>query len=262
LPIADNVRELTIGHAMPGLHQVYDQYAYLDEKRRALELWAMRLRDIVAPPPPADVLPIRKTKSAAMKTAVRKRKRRPRRTFPPWADRYWLLFNSDDPNGLWYEAMDALEQRDNKKPLIEMLLDPKREVTPAVRECLADLLKRHTLVRLRGERQIPIWAISSAEYMFLLMQAQVLKLTENGISQKEAIKRVASSWEVDCNFDEHKLTEAIIGKRGSLQRTLNRLARLTSKEWVHKRAAQITEPGWLMSRLRKSVGIAIDDPGE
>jgi hypothetical protein len=197
-----------------------------------------------------------------MKPAVRKRKRkrRPRRTFPPWADRYWLLFNSDDPNGLWYEAMDALEQHDNKKPLIEMLLDPKREVTPAVRECLADLLKRHTLVRLRGERQMPIYAVSSADYLFLLMKAQVLKLKENGISQKEAIKRVASSWEVDCNFDEHKLAEAIIGKRGSLQRTLNRLARLTSKEWVHKRAAQITEPGWLMSRLRDA--LKINEPGE
>jgi hypothetical protein len=59
LPIADNVRELTIGHAMPGLHQVYDQYAYLDEKRRALELWAMRLRDIVSPPP-ANVVSMRK----------------------------------------------------------------------------------------------------------------------------------------------------------------------------------------------------------
>jgi len=52
LPVADNVRELTIGHAQPGLHQVYDQYAYLDEKRRALTLWAGRLRDIVSPPPP------------------------------------------------------------------------------------------------------------------------------------------------------------------------------------------------------------------
>jgi integrase len=60
LPVADNVRELVIGHAQPGLHQVYDQHAYVDEKRRALELWAMRLRDIVAPPPPADVVPMRK----------------------------------------------------------------------------------------------------------------------------------------------------------------------------------------------------------
>jgi len=60
LPVADNVRELVIGHAQPGLHAVYDQHSYINEKRRALELWAARLRDIVSPPPPADVLPMRK----------------------------------------------------------------------------------------------------------------------------------------------------------------------------------------------------------
>jgi integrase len=60
LPVADNVRELVIGHAQVGMHAIYDQHAYVDEKRRALELWAGRLRDIVSPPPPADVLPMRK----------------------------------------------------------------------------------------------------------------------------------------------------------------------------------------------------------
>jgi hypothetical protein len=33
------------------MHKVYDQYAYLDEKRHALQLWAARLRSIVTPPP-------------------------------------------------------------------------------------------------------------------------------------------------------------------------------------------------------------------
>jgi integrase len=47
LPIADMVRELVIAHAKPGLHKVYDQFSYLDEKRAALELWAWRLREIV-----------------------------------------------------------------------------------------------------------------------------------------------------------------------------------------------------------------------
>jgi hypothetical protein len=59
LPVADNVRELVIGHAQPGLHQVYDQHAYVDEKRRALELWSARLRDIVNLPP-ANVVSMRK----------------------------------------------------------------------------------------------------------------------------------------------------------------------------------------------------------
>jgi integrase len=51
LPVSDMVRELVIGHTRAGLHKVYDQYAYLDEKRQALELWAARLRSIVTPPP-------------------------------------------------------------------------------------------------------------------------------------------------------------------------------------------------------------------
>ena len=48
LPVPDLVRELVIGHTKPGLHKVYDQHAYEDEKREALALWAGRLKGIVA----------------------------------------------------------------------------------------------------------------------------------------------------------------------------------------------------------------------
>ena len=51
LPIPDLVRELVIAHTKPGLHKVYDQFSYIDEKRQALDLWAGRLRDIIKPPP-------------------------------------------------------------------------------------------------------------------------------------------------------------------------------------------------------------------
>src|SRR5262249_11757598 len=47
--ISDLVRELVIGHTKPELHKVYDQYAYLDEKRFALDAWAARLRNIINP---------------------------------------------------------------------------------------------------------------------------------------------------------------------------------------------------------------------
>jgi integrase len=50
LPIPDRVRELVIAHAQPGLHKVYDQHSYQQEKRHALNLWAARLRSIVNPP--------------------------------------------------------------------------------------------------------------------------------------------------------------------------------------------------------------------
>jgi integrase len=49
LPIPDLIRELVIAHTKPGLHKVYDQHSYLQEKRHALDLWAERLRNIVNP---------------------------------------------------------------------------------------------------------------------------------------------------------------------------------------------------------------------
>jgi integrase len=50
LPVPDLIRELVIGHTKPGLHKIYDQHAYTEEKRHALELWATRLQSIVKPP--------------------------------------------------------------------------------------------------------------------------------------------------------------------------------------------------------------------
>jgi integrase len=55
--VSDLVRELVIAHTKPGLHKVYDQFSYVDEKRRALDLWAAKLRSIVAPPP-VNVIPL------------------------------------------------------------------------------------------------------------------------------------------------------------------------------------------------------------
>jgi hypothetical protein len=57
--VSDLVRELVIAHTKPGMHKVYNQFSYLDEKRHALEAWAARLRGIVAPSP-ANVIEIAK----------------------------------------------------------------------------------------------------------------------------------------------------------------------------------------------------------
>jgi hypothetical protein len=158
-----------------------------------------------------------------------------------YLDQYIIGFPRDDPNLPWYKAMDTAEWYNyhDMKPLIEVLLDPKLEVTPAVRVALADLLQRCKLVRRPGKQRIPIYAMSKADTWLLLLTDKVKQLTENGISQKEAIKRVASYWKVD----ENMLANAVMGKRASLRRSLNNLARLTSKDWVHKR-------GWRKTKLK------------
>jgi integrase len=60
--ISDLVRELVIGHTKPGLHKVYDQYAYLDEKRFGLDAWSARLRNVIEPPP-ANVVDLAKSRA-------------------------------------------------------------------------------------------------------------------------------------------------------------------------------------------------------
>ena len=62
LPVEQHVRELAIGHALKGLHKVYDRYEYLDERRRCLELWQRRLSGILNPMDNVTRLPTRKRK--------------------------------------------------------------------------------------------------------------------------------------------------------------------------------------------------------
>jgi hypothetical protein len=48
LPVPNNVAELCIAHAQPGLHRIYDRHGYREEKRKAFKLWAARLKDILS----------------------------------------------------------------------------------------------------------------------------------------------------------------------------------------------------------------------
>lgn len=46
LRIPDTVSELCIAHTQKGLHKVYDQHSYLDEKRHAFEVWGNHVAGI------------------------------------------------------------------------------------------------------------------------------------------------------------------------------------------------------------------------
>jgi len=56
LGVPDVVAELVIGHGRKGIGKVYDQHQYHDEIRRALDLWASHLRDLVTPPDPNKIV--------------------------------------------------------------------------------------------------------------------------------------------------------------------------------------------------------------
>jgi integrase len=64
LPIAENIRELLLAHALPSIKQTYDVHDHLEAKREALTLWQARLRSIVDPPPAGKVVRLAKRRKA------------------------------------------------------------------------------------------------------------------------------------------------------------------------------------------------------
>lgn len=51
LGVSSDVAERILGHAIPGVRGVYDRHSYLDEKRDALDRWALHVAGIVTPRP-------------------------------------------------------------------------------------------------------------------------------------------------------------------------------------------------------------------
>jgi integrase len=51
LRIEPDVAERVIGHVIGGVRGVYDRHAYIDEKREALERWALHVAGIIDPQP-------------------------------------------------------------------------------------------------------------------------------------------------------------------------------------------------------------------
>ena len=58
LRVPDTVSELCIAHTQKGLHKIYDQHAYLDEKRNAFDAWANHVLAIWEPGAPSNVISI------------------------------------------------------------------------------------------------------------------------------------------------------------------------------------------------------------
>jgi integrase len=55
--VQDRIAEMTIGHKVQGLHKVYDQHSFLDERRTALTRWERHLLGIVEAKG-ADIVPM------------------------------------------------------------------------------------------------------------------------------------------------------------------------------------------------------------
>jgi integrase len=58
--ISETVKELVIGHAQTGLHAVYDQFSYRQERLEVFQMWERELSSIVNPPAQTNIVPLAK----------------------------------------------------------------------------------------------------------------------------------------------------------------------------------------------------------
>ncbi|MDZ4867622.1 MAG: integrase arm-type DNA-binding domain-containing protein [Alphaproteobacteria bacterium] len=65
LGISSDVAERILGHAIPGIRGVYDRHSFVDERRDALDRWALHVAGIVSPRPD-NIVPL-KSKGRARK---------------------------------------------------------------------------------------------------------------------------------------------------------------------------------------------------
>ncbi|WP_105438480.1 site-specific integrase [Neorhizobium sp. T25_13] len=64
LRINADVAEMVIGHGKTGLRRVYDQHQFEPEMREALDRWAAKLKQIVAPPGDANIVKFPETRAS------------------------------------------------------------------------------------------------------------------------------------------------------------------------------------------------------
>jgi hypothetical protein len=85
-------------------------------------------------------------------------------------------------------ALHALDQIGNKKPLVELL--KSRGTTPTESVLLADLIDRHILPK-RGRRRDPIYVLKEDHHTMLNALARVGELRAGGMSLDEAVTKSA-----------------------------------------------------------------------
>ena len=115
---------------------------------------------------------------------------------------YWVAelpeFNSNDDDN-WFDAIEAVNKRRDKKPLLDLLLSD-RELSALMRYFLADLLNHGNFQR----KALPAYVMSEKAWAEQQMVARVRRLRRaKNLSVKQAIEKVSK----DCGIDEQGLAD-------------------------------------------------------
>jgi len=125
-----------------------------------------------------------------------------------WIDRTKLRIDED-----WLNAFKAVDEKGDKKPLTA-LLRSGRELAPAVRDFLADLIERKTVPVPPHRPKTPAYDQSDAEAWLLLAIESVHGYVNEGYGVQGAVDKAAEEYSILPNV----LANAYAGRRGSTAR--------------------------------------------
>lgn len=126
---------------------------------------------------------------------------------------FWL---NETKHDAWITALDRLDQLGDKEPLKELL---RLNLPPKIGDYVADLIERRCTPLPKGHPRTPAYTISRADAKLLIAHDSVLAYVQRGLSVKVALEKVAK----ECDLDHDQLANSYKGKRGSLNRSKDRL---------------------------------------
>ncbi len=129
-----------------------------------------------------------------------------------WTGLVWL--HDLKVNAAWYRALVAIDDCDDKQPLIK-LLQSGESVPPGIAFYIGDLLERYNLKRPNNRPRRPGYRLSPENIKLMVAVVEVYgRVHQDGAPLAETLKEIA----VKTGLKEETLTDAYNGKHGGLRR--------------------------------------------
>ncbi|WP_029083177.1 hypothetical protein [Bradyrhizobium sp. th.b2] len=129
---------------------------------------------------------------------------------------FWLNLPSTSPDWYWIAALDKLDRLKDKRSLAA-LLRSNYDLSPKVREYLADLIERYCFPK--GRPRTPAYVLSEKDALLLLACESVQVEVQHGMRVDDALDKVAKT----SHLARTALENAYNGKRTSLRKSKARL---------------------------------------
>jgi hypothetical protein len=119
----------------------------------------------------------------------------------------------------WVDALEAIDLRGDKTLLCSLLRNPEAELSPDVRDYLADLIERKEFKRRQGRQKVAAYAvISETNWRWELGCSLTRSYIQSGDPEDTALDKAAA----EISRSREQLKSVFHGKHGAFNRSKKR----------------------------------------